>query len=101
MRHKVAQITDFKGEDLKSVLVDNTEIVIFRHADGSFSALEDMCSHQNVPLSSGAFENGEIECMAHGARFNCKTGQPLCMPATGPVKSYVVEVVGDDVFVLA
>ena len=39
-------------------------------------------------------------CPRHGARFDVRTGKPLCMPAVEPVATHQVEVRGDDIFVV-
>ena len=63
--------------------------------DDDYYAIGDRCSHANVSLA-----DGEIECDAHGSRFDLRTGEALSMPATKGVPTYGVRVNGDDVFVL-
>ena len=75
-------------------------IVVFRDESGCLSALEDRCSHAEVRLSTGKFEKGVVECPAHGARFDCKTGRPLCMPAVAPVKKFTVKVTDGKIIVV-
>jgi 3-phenylpropionate/trans-cinnamate dioxygenase ferredoxin component len=41
----------------------------------------------------------EIECPRHGARFDVRTGRPLCMPAIEPVAVHAVESRGEDIYV--
>ena len=74
-------------------------IVVFRTANGDLYALEDRCSHADVRLSGGMVEGCEIECPAHGARFDLKTGNNLCMPAVVPVRSFPVQVRNGEIFV--
>ena len=75
-------------------------VVVFRDEGGNFSALEDCCSHARVKLSSGKFDGSAVECVAHGARFDVRTGRPLCMPAVSQVKRYDVKIVEGDVVVV-
>ena len=100
MEERVAKESDLEPGALMAVSAGSYEIVLFRHSDGSFRALEDRCSHADVQLSLGTFEDGQIECMAHGARFDARSGQQLCMPAVCPVRSFEVKVVNGDVFVV-
>lgn len=100
MEEIIGQEGEFEVGSCKSVALADFDIVVFRHPDGSFSALEDRCSHADVALSQGAFESGTIECMAHGAKFDAKTGKNLCMPAVKPVRSFRVKVVNGNVVVI-
>jgi 3-phenylpropionate/trans-cinnamate dioxygenase ferredoxin component len=71
--------------------------------EGELYALEDRCSHADVPLTDGEVEELDgaptIECALHGSCFDLRTGQPTNLPATEPVPVYPVRVEGDDVFV--
>ncbi len=64
-------------------------------------AIEDWCSHAEIPLSDGDVDLGacEIECFLHGSRFSLKTGEPNGLPATEPVPVYTTTIEGDDVYV--
>jgi len=80
--------------EMKSVIdeVTGTGMVVFNF-EGELYALEDRCSHDEVALSSGEFDGniGQVECLLHGARFDIKSGQPLCPPAYSPVKCFSVK----------
>ncbi|WP_249522906.1 non-heme iron oxygenase ferredoxin subunit [Modestobacter marinus] len=71
--------------------------------DGEVYAIQDVCSHADVPLTDGDVDeiNGAptIECALHGSCFDLRTGQPTNLPATEPVPVYPVRVEGDDVLV--
>ncbi len=99
MEKKVCVLSDIEKGQLKAVSVGPWDLVVFHHEDGSVSALEDRCSHANVPLSEGEFCEGKIQCIAHGARFDARTGKNLCMPAVTPVRSFPIRVNGQDVLV--
>lgn len=68
-------------------------VVLVRIGD-DFYALEDRCSHQNVPLSEGEVyaDSAEIECYKHGSTFSLETGEALILPATQPVRTFTVTV---------
>jgi 3-phenylpropionate/trans-cinnamate dioxygenase ferredoxin component len=68
----------------------------------SFYAVEDRCSHEDVPLSEGEVDAEEctIECWKHGSTFSLVDGLPQSLPATRPVAVYRVERNGDDVVVM-
>ena len=73
--------------------------VVLANVDGTVYALEDLCSHEEYPLSGGELEGAEVECMLHGARFDVCSGRATRLPAVRPVKTYEVEVRDGDVFV--
>jgi 3-phenylpropionate/trans-cinnamate dioxygenase ferredoxin subunit len=71
--------------------------------EGKVYAVEDLCSHAEVPLSEGDVEEFKgaptIECWLHGSCFDLRTGEPTNLPATEPVSVYPVRVEGEDVLV--
>jgi 3-phenylpropionate/trans-cinnamate dioxygenase ferredoxin subunit len=78
--------------------VDGRPIAVF-NVDGSFYAIDDVCSHDGGPLAEGELSGCEIMCPRHGARFDVRTGKALCMPAIEPVAVHSTQVRGDDVYV--
>jgi len=78
--------------------VDGRPIAVF-HVDGAFYAMDDVCTHDGGPLAEGELRGTEIQCPRHGARFDVRTGQALCLPAFEPVTTHRVELRDDDVYV--
>ena len=69
--------------------------------DGEFHATADTCSHEKWSLGEDAeLEGNEVVCPLHMARFDVRTGAPLCLPATTALRTYPLEIEGDDVYVL-
>jgi len=68
-------------------------------AEGAFYAVDDRCTHADVPLSEGEVEGTTVECWLHGSRFDLRTGKPIGLPATEPVTVYETTTEGDDVLV--
>ena len=81
--------------------VEGLRIALIRIED-DFYALGDRCSHEDYSLSEGEVwvDERELECARHGSTFDLETGRPCSLPATAPVPTYEVEVVGDDVMVV-
>ena len=84
--------------NLLNVAVGELRIVL-ANVNGDIYALEDRCSHQEFPLSDGELEGAELECIYHGATFDVCTGKATQLPATQPVKTYEVDVRGDEIYV--
>ncbi|MGQ0635285.1 MAG: non-heme iron oxygenase ferredoxin subunit [Planctomycetaceae bacterium] len=91
----VASVKEFPADGRKPLVVDGRAVLLFK-IGGQFFAVEDVCSHDGQPLTDGALEGFAIECPRHGARFDLRTGQPLCMPAVEPIATFEVQVRGDD-----
>ena len=66
---------------------------------GKCYAIEDVCTHDDGPLGEGELHGGEVECPRHGARFDVKTGAATRMPAVVPVRTFPVQVEGEQIFV--
>ncbi len=95
---RVAAVADIPDPGKMVVEVDD-ELVAVLHIGGSFYAIDDICTHDGGPLAEGELEGYEIICPRHGARFDVRDGQALCMPATSPTQCHDVKAEGGDVFV--
>ncbi len=82
------------GSRPRRVELDALDLVLVRQGDEVF-ALEDRCSHGDVPLSEGEFSRGRLECWLHGSTFDVRTGAPTCPPAVAAVRTFPVTI--DDV----
>ncbi len=78
--------------------IDGRAIAVFC-VNGTYHAIDDVCTHDGGPLAEGDLIDCEIQCPRHGARFDLKTGRALCMPAIEPVTVHTVELRGDDIYV--
>jgi 3-phenylpropionate/trans-cinnamate dioxygenase ferredoxin subunit len=93
---KVATLDEIPAGGRKSLVFDDRAVLLLRVGD-EFFAVEDVCSHDGQPLTDGPLEGTAIECPRHGARFDVRTGRPLCMPAVEPIATYEVKVIGNDI----
>lgn len=96
--HRVASTGDILDGEMKSFVVQNVPVVVC-NLNNNFYAFRDECSHELLPLSDGEIEDGKVTCTYHGAEFDVKTGEALCLPATGPIEVYEVRVEGEGVLV--
>jgi len=78
--------------------VGDFQIALCR-VDGVIHAIENVCTHDDGILTGGEMEGHQIVCPRHGARFDVRTGQVLCMPAVFPVRVFETKVEGDTVYV--
>ncbi|CAN5317438.1 hypothetical protein BH24PSE2_BH24PSE2_00480 [soil metagenome] len=90
--HDVAAAETIVPGNYEVVDVDDVIIAVF-NLDGSFYAIEDVCTHDGEELTGGPVVGDEIVCPRHGARFCIKTGAVTAPPAYEPVPTYPVRVV--------
>lgn len=95
---KVATRSTLPAGDKVLTEIDGRPIALF-NVDGSYFAIDDVCTHDGGPLAEGEFVGCEVRCPRHGARFDVRTGQALCLPAVEPVTTHRVEVRGEDILV--
>ncbi len=92
----VAKTGDIPTGEVKVFSANGKELAVC-NVDGTFYAIDDVCTHDGGPLGEGYLEDAQIECPRHGARFDVKTGKAITLPAVMPVNAYPVRVEGDDV----
>lgn len=90
----VANTGDIPPDSVKLVEVGGRSILLV-HNEGRIFAVENLCSHAQEPLACGRVKRGWIACPAHGARFDLETGEVLGPPATEPIATFVVRIMGD------
>jgi 3-phenylpropionate/trans-cinnamate dioxygenase ferredoxin subunit len=95
---RVATAADVPPGSVRVFQVNGRSIAL-ANLDGSFYAVDNLCTHDNGPLGEGTLWNGTIECPRHGARFDVKTGAVKALPAVRPVRTYPVRLDGDEVSV--
>jgi 3-phenylpropionate/trans-cinnamate dioxygenase ferredoxin subunit len=96
--HRVATLADLKDGEPFPVTVDDVRIALYR-IDGAVHAIADICSHEYVRLSGGAFDGSAITCPLHGARFDVATGSCLAGPATDDLATYKVRLDGNEILI--
>ncbi|WP_328722918.1 non-heme iron oxygenase ferredoxin subunit [Streptomyces sp. NBC_00247] len=95
---RACALADVPEEGVLGVDVEGSQVAVVR-SGGEVHALEDRCSHSDVPLSEGEVYDGVIECWLHGSCFDLRTGNADCNPATKAVRVYSTKVEDDSIFV--
>ena len=95
---KIADLSECPPGNLLEVEAGRERIVL-ANVDGDVYALQNRCSHQDLPLSDGELEGDRLECLYHGARFDVCTGKAVGLPAIKPVATYAVELRGQEIYV--
>jgi 3-phenylpropionate/trans-cinnamate dioxygenase ferredoxin subunit len=92
----VARVDEIPPGTIEVREVNGTRIALC-NVNGRFYAIDDVCTHDGGPLDQGFLEGNLVECPRHGAKFDVTSGRAVVLPAVRPVKTYPVEVDGDDV----
>ena len=88
---RVIGTDELQPGDRSSVFVDDIPALVVRMGD-DYLVIEDVCSHDGQPLADGPIEDCALACPRHGARFDLKTGEALCMPATKGIRTFRTEI---------
>ena len=94
---RVGTRDDVPAGSVRVFQVDGRSIALANLGGDAFYAIDNVCTHDNGPLGEGSVQGETIECPRHGARFDVKTGQVRALPAVRPVRTYPVELDGDEV----
>jgi nitrite reductase (NADH) small subunit len=113
-RHAVGTLAEFPSGSSRIVEVAGRSIGVF-NVEGTLHALRNVCPHHGAPLCMGAvsgmmlpseryrYEYAEagriLKCPWHGYEFRIEDGRSVLQPDTLRVRSYRVDVDGDQVFV--
>lgn len=95
----VAHTADIPPGWVLKVQVGNREVAL-ANCDGTFSALDNFCTHARGPLGNSRLSDGcQLECSWHGAHFDARSGAVVSGPARKPLRKYTVKVLDGTVYV--
>ena len=84
-------------DDVIGIVMAGRDIAMY-NAGGEIFATDNICTHGHARLCEGFLEGHEIECPLHQGKFDVRTGQPTCAPATEAIRSYPVRIEGGRVW---
>ena len=94
----VAQTRDVPPGKLLRVVIGEHALML-ANVEGTIYATDDMCTHEDASLSTGALKGECVSCPLHGSRFNVRTGEPMEEPPDVPLRTWEVRVDGDDILI--
>jgi naphthalene 1,2-dioxygenase ferredoxin component len=89
---------DVPHDDVVGIQVGARDIAFYQ-VDGSIYATDNLCTHGHARLCLGFLEGYEIECPLHQGKFDIRTGQATCAPATQDIRCYPVRIEGSRVLI--
>lgn len=95
---RVAATTELAPGQMMQVEAGGRRLLL-ANVDGHFYAVDDLCTHEDIPLYLGCLQGELIKCSLHGSRFNLRTGEVMDAPADENLRTYPVRVEGEDILV--
>ena len=96
----VASTDELAEGTLLGVTLPDGEAVCLYNDRGVIGAMGNVCTHAAFLMSDGVLHaDGTVECIWHGARFDCRTGAVRRHPASEPLPVYSVRIEGERVLV--
>ena len=95
---QVADITDIEINQSQSVSIEEVDILIC-NTDSGFFAVEDKCSHADIPLCGGQIVGNSITCPVHGAVFDLTDGSVQSPPAFEDLITFEIKIEGTSISV--
>ena len=89
----VAREDEVSAGEVRVVHAGPKSLCLGHCADGTWGAIDNVCTHDGGVLGEGELEDCEVECPRHGARFDLLSGEVRALPAVFPVNAYPVRVV--------
>ena len=93
----VAREAEVAPGEVRVVEAEGRSFALGRCDDGTWGAIDNVCTHDGGVLGEGELEDCQVECPRHGARFDLLTGEVKALPAVFPVNAYPVRVVDGEV----
>lgn len=67
--------------------------------DGTIYVTDDRCTHAEASLSEGRIEGDVVHCPFHRGSFHIPSGDVRSRPPKVPLRTYEVQIVGDEVLI--
>ncbi len=93
----VGLISEIPPGKAKAITLEKYKVAVF-NIEGSFYAIKDACPHAEYPLSNGTLRGEVVSCSSHNWQFNVKTGQCLRGDLDIQIRTFQVEVRGDEIW---
>ncbi len=96
---RVAAAKEVPPGEMQAVQAGGRQIALFHLEDGSWHAIDNVCTHAFALLTDGWLDGNVIECPLHAARFDVCSGKVLGPPAEEDLGTYPVRVEADEVLI--
>ena len=94
----LASLNDLLSRKLISAKSESYKVIITLIEDTVY-AIDDILTHEEIPLSEGSVHEDFVKCPKSGSLFRLSTGESLDDHAEAPLTTYDVKIEGDDILV--
>ncbi len=94
----VAELGELAPGQMKTLQLGGRRILL-ANAEGSYYAVDEMCSHEDYSLALGCIKGRRIKCSLHGSYFDLASGEPTDEPACEPIRTYPVKLAHGKIWV--
>jgi nitrite reductase/ring-hydroxylating ferredoxin subunit len=77
---RVANKSEIGTGKMKKVVMGDKDVLIV-NVDGTYYAVDNLCTHYGGNLSEGVLEGKVVTCPNHGSRFDVTTGKVVSPPS--------------------
>lgn len=95
----VGKVSDIPPGQSKQVCLEQVTVAVF-NVDGRFFAIKDACPHADYPLYRGKLDGDVVICASHNWQFNVQTGQCLRGNTDIQIRTFPIEIRGDEIWLL-
>lgn len=95
----VCRVDEIEQEDVIPFEYGGRQFAVYRSPEGDFYATDGICTHEHAHLADGLVMGDIIECPKHNGRFNYMTGEAKRAPVCVNLRTYMVKVEADTVFI--
>ena len=92
--HAVGKTKLWQTHQRETIELLGRSILIIKEST-KWYAIENLCSHADLPLEDGEVEDEAIICPFHGAKFCLRTGEHLAPPALSDIAIFPIRVSND------
>jgi NADPH-dependent 2,4-dienoyl-CoA reductase/sulfur reductase-like enzyme/nitrite reductase/ring-hydroxylating ferredoxin subunit len=100
MTHKeiiIAKTNELDNGEMKTIEISEGESVLLIRIDDQFYATDAYCPHYDASLELGVLSDNKLICSWHHAVFDITTGDVSQPPALEGLRTYQLEIRGDDI----
>ena len=93
---QLGKVADVPAGSVVAFQVEGKKVAV-ANVDGRLFAFDDACTHRGCSLATGSLTGTSVTCPCHGSVFQVTDGSVINGPATRPLLTYDVEVVGGEI----
>src|SRR5690554_8133467 len=94
----LCKVSDLAENQVKKIENSNYGDIAVYNLGGHFYATADLCTHATASLAEGDIDDDLITCPVHWGQFHIPSGKAVTFPCERDLRTYRVELEGDEVY---